>query len=118
MKEEKTEKKKTGVFAFLSNFWATFLTKSNFLEQFLSNFLKISGNFWEILSNFWQAVNSPSNTTCSELENARLVRYTALPTRKSARQTYYTGYYPNKIKDGIVISRHHQHRIQIWRQLQ
>jgi len=51
MKEEKTEKKKTGVFAFLSNFWATFLTKSNFLEQFFGNFGQLLGNLEQLLAS-------------------------------------------------------------------
>ena len=46
------------IFVFSSNFWATFVTKSNFLFFFGATFWEIPGNF---LENLEQLVESPTN---------------------------------------------------------
>ena len=53
---------------------------------------------------FRSHVDLPLKKGSSELKSGLLILYNALPTSKTARETYYTGYYKNKRNDGIVTS--------------
>ena len=115
-REKQTKKRES------SPFFATFgqlsLQKATFLEQLLSNYLRtfgqLLGNLEQLLASRWIAFKYSLQWT----RKCLIGPLHGVTNKKITQKTYYTGYYPNKLKDGIVISRHHQHRIQTWRQLQ